>query len=61
MEECRKRKYVNSKREQATKEAATENQNAGNEEEANTNSARSVQQIQSAVISLQRPTSSQQH
>lgn len=45
LEECRKRKYVNSKREQAAKEAATENQNAGNEEEPNTNSARSIQQI----------------
>ena len=62
LEECRKKKYVNSKREQAAKEAASENQNAGKEEEPNTSRARSVQQIQSAIISLQRPTtSSQQH
>jgi len=59
LEECRKKKYVNSKKKPAAKEALTEKQNAGNEEEPNAISARSVQQIQSAVLSLQRPSTSQ--
>lgn len=61
LEECRKRKYVNSKKEQDLREVTTENQDAGNETEPSLNSARSVQQIQSAVLSLQRPSTSQQH
>ncbi|KAL4104988.1 hypothetical protein QTP88_020263 [Uroleucon formosanum] len=60
LEECRKRKYVNKKKEQE-KEAGTETHNAGNGEEPSTTSARSVQQIQSAVLSLQKPSTSQRH
>lgn len=55
-----KLKYVNSEKEQE-KEAGKETHNAGNGEEPNTTSARSVQQIQSAVLSLQKPSTSQQH
>jgi len=60
LEECRKRKYVNSKKENQ-QEKATENQEAENGHEPSTISARSVQQIQSAVLSLQRPSTSQPH
>ncbi|KAL4083123.1 hypothetical protein QTP88_028453 [Uroleucon formosanum] len=60
LEECRKRKYVNKIKEQE-KEAGTETHNAGNGEEPSTTSARSVQQIQSAVLSLQKPSTSQRH
>ena len=59
LEVCRKRQYVNSKKQQGEKEASTEQQNAGNGGEPNPSSARSVQQIQSAVLSLQRPSTSQ--
>lgn len=51
-EKCRKRKYVNSKKEQGTKGDTTENQSTGNGEEPNLANAHSVQQIQSAVMSL---------
>ncbi|KAL4085202.1 hypothetical protein QTP88_027061 [Uroleucon formosanum] len=49
LEECRKRKYVNKKKEQE-KKAGTETHNAGNGEEPSTTSACSVQQIQSACV-----------
>ncbi|KAL4092464.1 hypothetical protein QTP88_026965 [Uroleucon formosanum] len=49
LEECRKRQWVNSKKQQ-TEKTTTERPNMGNGEGANASSARSVQQVQSAVL-----------
>jgi len=42
LEECRKRQWVNSKKQQAEEETSVENQNMGNGEGTNASSARSV-------------------